>query len=78
MADIKFYITAGLSVAKNSGQSPSSGENTFYIAAGLPPVVEAAGTGNIKTVSTVAWDNISNIMGISKASISKVAGVSAS
>ena len=39
MADNYFYITAGLAVAKNSGQSPPSGENTFYISAGLPPEV---------------------------------------
>jgi len=41
----KFYITAGLPVAKNSGQSPTSGVNTFFITAGLPPEVLAAATG---------------------------------
>jgi len=41
------YITAGLPVAKDSGQSPSSGVNTFYLSAGLPPeVAEAAPTFN--------------------------------
>jgi hypothetical protein len=33
------HITAGLPVAKNSGQSPTPGENTVYITAGLPPEV---------------------------------------
>lgn len=40
MADNQVYITAGLPVAKNSGQSPASGENTVYITAGLPAEVE--------------------------------------
>jgi hypothetical protein len=35
------YITAGIQVAKDSGQSPDSGVNTFYITAGLPPEVES-------------------------------------
>ena len=30
------YITAGLPVAKDDGQSPSSGVNTAYVSAGLP------------------------------------------
>lgn len=38
------YITAGLPVAKNSGQSPTAGVNTVYITAGLPPVVLSAAT----------------------------------
>ena len=33
------YITAGLPVAKNAGQSPSAGVNTVYITAGLPPQI---------------------------------------
>jgi len=36
------YITAGLPVAKNSGQTPTGGDNTVYVTAGLPPVVEEA------------------------------------
>ena len=36
------YITAGLPVAKDDGQSPGAGVNTVYITAGLPPVVEEA------------------------------------
>lgn len=35
-----FHITAGLPVAKDSGQSPTSGVNTFYVSAGLVPDVE--------------------------------------
>lgn len=34
------YISAGLPVAKNDGQSPSSGVNTAYVSAGLPAEVE--------------------------------------
>ena len=45
MAENTVYITAGLAVAKNSGQSPGAGENTVYITAGLPKVVEAAPVG---------------------------------
>lgn len=33
------YTTAGLPVAKDSGQSPTSGVNTVYVSAGLPPEV---------------------------------------
>ena len=40
-----YYITAGLPVAKASGQSPTSQVNTYYITAGLP-VNEAAAGGN--------------------------------
>ena len=32
------YITAGLPVAKDAGQSPTSGVNTVYVTAGLPPI----------------------------------------
>ena len=39
MAANTIYISAGLPVAKNSGQAPSSGVNTVYVSAGLPPVV---------------------------------------
>ena len=37
-----FYITAGLPVAKNSGQSPTAGDNTVYITAGLAPEILSA------------------------------------
>jgi hypothetical protein len=33
------YISAGLPVAKNSGQAPASGVNTAFVSAGLPPEV---------------------------------------
>jgi hypothetical protein len=33
------YISAGLPVAKDSGQSPASGVNTVYVSAGLPAEV---------------------------------------
>ena len=36
MANNTVYITAGLPVAKASGQSPTSQVNTVYITAGLP------------------------------------------
>ena len=39
------YITAGLPVAKNSGQSPTSLHNTVFITAGLAPVVLVAAGG---------------------------------
>lgn len=41
MAANTVYISAGLPVAKNSGQAPSSGVNTAYVSAGLPPEVVA-------------------------------------
>lgn len=41
MADNSFYITAGLAVPKDSGQSPGDEANAFYITAGLAPEVEA-------------------------------------
>ena len=41
MATNTVYITAGLLVAKDSGQSPGAGENTVFVTAGLPKVVEA-------------------------------------
>ena len=47
MASNKAYITAGLSVPKASGQSPTSQVNTFYVTAGLPKIVEAAGGGGV-------------------------------
>lgn len=43
MADNNYYITAGLAVAKNSGQSPTSQHNTHYVTAGLAAQVEAPG-----------------------------------
>ena len=36
MATHYVYNTAGLPVAKNSGQSPSAGVHTAYVTAGLP------------------------------------------
>ena len=42
MATTKIYLTAGLPVAKDSGQSPSAGESTIYMTAGPPPDVEVA------------------------------------
>ena len=52
------YITAGLPVAKDSGQSPSSGVNTVYLSAGLPPEPVAAPTFN------PAWArNCNNLIG---------------
>lgn len=45
MAKNYLYITAGLPVAKNAGQTPTSGKNTVYITAGLPPVVLTAAGG---------------------------------
>jgi len=36
------YISAGLPVAKDSGQSPATGVNTVYVSAGLPAEVIAA------------------------------------
>lgn len=47
MATTKLYITAGLPVAKNSGQSPTAGVSTLYITAGLPPEVLSAGASSI-------------------------------
>ena len=41
MANI-VHITAGLPVAKNSGQSPSAGVNTVFITAGMPAEVLSA------------------------------------
>jgi hypothetical protein len=46
MATNKFYITAGLQVSKDSGTVPAAGKNTYYIAAGLPPVYVAAATSS--------------------------------
>ena len=46
MADTKFYITSGLPVAKNTGQSPGASENTVYITSGLSPEVLTAAEGN--------------------------------
>ena len=45
MTDWNVHITAGLPVAKNSGQSPVAGEHTVYVSAGLAPevLVPAAG-----------------------------------
>ena len=45
MADNNFFVTAGLQIAKDSGQSPGAGENTYYVTAGLPKVVEVAPGG---------------------------------
>jgi hypothetical protein len=36
------YLSAGLPVAKDSGQSPATGVNTVYVSAGLPAEVIAA------------------------------------
>ena len=55
MAANTAYITAGLPVAKNSGQSPSAGVNTVYITAGLPPVVIAVPSGTILPHITAAY-----------------------
>ncbi len=33
------YLSAGLPVAKDSGQSPSAGVNTAFVSAGLPAEV---------------------------------------
>ena len=41
MADPSYYISAGLQVRKDQS-SPDTGDPTYRIAAGLPPVVEAA------------------------------------
>jgi hypothetical protein len=46
MAANTYHLTAGLPVAKDSGQSPASGVNTFYLSAGLPPEPVAAPTFN--------------------------------
>ena len=43
MAAGKVYITAGLPVHKDSGQTPT-GNGSAFITAGLPKVVEAAAT----------------------------------
>lgn len=45
MAADTVYISAGLPVAKNSGQSPGAGVDTAFLSAGLPPVVLAAPVG---------------------------------
>jgi hypothetical protein len=42
MADTTLYVTAGLPIAKDSGQSPTGGDTTLYVTAGLPKVVESA------------------------------------
>lgn len=47
MADNKYYVTAGLPIHKDSGQSPGAGENTYYVTAGLPKVTEAAPGGYV-------------------------------
>jgi hypothetical protein len=50
MAENTAYITAGLPVAKNSGQSPDAGVNTVFITAGLPPeVLDVAPPTGFKT-----------------------------
>lgn len=44
MATNKHYWSAGLAVAKNAGQAPTTNKNTYYFSAGLPAVVLTAGT----------------------------------
>jgi hypothetical protein len=41
------YVSAGLSVAKSSGQSPDAGAESVYVAAGLTPDVETGGGGAV-------------------------------
>ena len=48
MADNTAQITAGLPVAKNSGQTPTS--STVYLTAGLPAKVETA-----TTIPKIPW-----------------------
>ena len=52
------YMTAGLPVAKNAGQSPGDEgqyHDIFYITAGLPPeVLTAAGSARAKVNSSLA------------------------
>lgn len=43
------YISAGLPIAKNSGQSPTAGVNTAYVSAGLPASPIYAATGTLET-----------------------------
>ena len=45
MAANQYYATAGLLFPKDSGQTPASGVNTYYVTAGLPKVVVAAAAG---------------------------------
>jgi hypothetical protein len=47
------YISAGLPVAKSSGQSPTADVNTVYVSAGLPPEVQAAAPATTTVVPVV-------------------------
>ena len=41
MANTSVFITAGLPIAKDSGQLPCGGNTSAFITAGLPKIVEA-------------------------------------
>ena len=60
MAANTIYITAGLPVAKDSGQSPTSQVNTVYVTAGLPPVVEVAGAAGQPTMRR--WGGVPHML----------------
>jgi len=45
MAANEYTLSAGLPVAKDSGQSPTSQVNTYYLSAGLLPEILSAAAG---------------------------------
>ena len=49
MAANEYYVTAGLPVAKDSGQSPTAAHNTYYVTAGLLKAAVAGGGGSLLT-----------------------------
>jgi len=56
MGTASIYMTAGLPVAKNSGQSNDVGK--FYVTAGLPAEVLTGGTARPKTGHSLASRSI--------------------
>ena len=78
MAANIYHLSAGLPVAKDSGQSPSSGVNTFYLSAGLPPEPISAPPAiqyNISKVNSIPILSIGKINTRALSGISKIMGV---
>ena len=74
MAGAKVYITAGLPIAKLTGQS-ATGNASAFVTAGLP-INKQASYASISKFMNIDWTNISKISVIDKSNISKLDNIS--